>query len=210
MFMSASKNRFSLKVKGKSDFELDEIVQNQNQYMPEMVLAAFDELEFRKGFMDEKKKEFITSEKLKEQSAQARKLKKVSSIPEDLPNSIRNSAILIYISAALSVTVNLITFSGVLSLNGILLAALGFMVHKGSNGWRWVLTILFGLGTLISLISLSYDLVNGFSFHISLLSLTQTLIQLSAVVLLFLPESRNWYRGLKGEQVEEDEFIFRD
>jgi hypothetical protein len=202
--------KFSEKFKEKSDSDLFQITENPSSYQKEAVLTAIFELESREignGEITELKTKIENQIELSEKQI---KKSAESKIPTDLPNSISNSAKLIYASIVLGIinpiivqlTTDVESFSDPKNLAIFLisigiLGSLGYNINRGENWARIVFTILCGIGFLM------FPFVVPATFQISrivgFISLIQAILQLLAIILLFNSESRSWYRNKKNE-----------
>lgn len=199
-------SRYVQKVKLKSKNELESIIQNRNHYEGEMVAAALSELELRGEEVEEKILVEKSIEKDKRKKFNREKIKH-KSIPEDLPIQIKVAAYLIYASVAIGFIFSLMHMSsggidGEISFNliPVILLAIGYYIHRGSNTARWIFTGLMILGLAIILVFSGSIL--GFIASLNI----RLLLHIVSVILLFLPPSRNWYGGNK--PIDEEEKLF--
>ncbi len=197
-------NRFINKVRNKSNAELERIIANNSDFQKEMIIAAIAELEGRGEFV-EKREEIIDTFEKKEAEMTFRKKEKTKFIPEDLPRTIKFSAYLLYTSILISIVLASLngfgTNDGIISFNIglILMTVLAVYVHRGSNSARWALTLLMGLGVLLKVALM----IPAFGVRITVS--IQSLIQLAAVILLYVDDSRAWYRSQCVEDNDEEE-----
>lgn len=86
-----------------------------------------------------------------------------------------------------ALTIQFITF--------VSLALIIWLISKRKNWARWIFSILAILGIPMMIDSILSDLNNAPIYAI--ISIIQTLIQLAAIILLFLKPSREWFKKPK-------------
>ena len=198
--------KFTDKLKGKTDSELMEYIENSGSYQKEAILTAIMELESRGHSNDEMQtlKNDIQSKLLVEKNLQDQAQE--SKIPKDLPDSISKASKMIYFSVALGVInpiiVNLLTevdnFANpksliIILISTITLAFVGYQINLGKRWARDIFTVLVGLGFLL------FPVVIADTFRLSpivgVLTVAQAFLQGYAIFLLFKKDSKYWYRN---------------
>lgn len=198
-------NSYTSKMINKSDTELLDYVNNRTQFQEDAVIAAIFELD-KRGKVDseilELKNKII--QKTVNQNKQIQKSKDEFKIPSDIPRTISNAAKLLYLTIGIGVVNSILmeftteyqSYSDPKTLT-ILIISLGlmgffaFMINIGKKWARNTFLVLFGLGFLM----FPFTIAHYFSLNpmIGLLSLTQTGLQIFALILLFKKETKDWY-----------------
>ena len=204
-------NKFSKKLSEKSESQLKEIILNEKVYTSELVLGAIHELEKREH-------ELEGLEDIKQRLEKSVNEEVVSIKEPFIPKGIP----LTYVIAAVLIYLNAISFF-ILSNFELRLGAHSYSMSGGITGLLLVLIILIGVVVhggrvagvyLVSLVILfhtyNYFFSEGTFFNNSRLTIFLALPYIGALFLLLLPVSLKWYKSQKGEQVEEEEFIFPD
>jgi hypothetical protein len=129
----------------------------------------------------------------------------------EVPVNIKRAANLLWASAALvvvfivAVLVGLITMPGNSSLTGLdivinivtfgVLALLANRISNRSNWARWVLAVIDGLGAvgMVFSIVVAPEMWRSASLSHYGIALLQTILQMSALVLVFTSSSRAWF-----------------
>ena len=194
---------FEAKVKGKSDQELEEIVNHPKDYQPEFLSAAIEEIKSRGVKIDTSKTENIIAEEQQTKINSAQRWK----IPENLHPKIRLASNLLFASLVIGVIRQFFaqtsySISGLSDealpglFSGLIVIAMAYAIRLGISWARILLLVfmVFGLFLTISFVSfyIEYAPVAG------ILELLQTLVQLYALVLLFQKPASNWYKENDG------------
>jgi len=215
MLMYSHGNRFKKLAKGKTTFELNDIILNEKSYMPDLVIAAIAELD-RRGEKSENMDLLNTRTQESLKAAQEEIKVKEPFIPKGVPISFILAAGLIY----LSVITLLILINYGLTIGSYSYSMTG---GKGLYGLILIVLILTGLivqgGRVAGIYLVSFIiLIHIYNFFFSdssfyawsLLTIVLVLPHALALVLMLLPKSLKWYKSQNGKLVEEEEFIFRD
>jgi hypothetical protein len=168
-------------LKQKSNLQLEEYIKPESRFIPEASKFAFEILKSRGRNFSEEEMEQINSliEKKEE--------KKEIVIHENnikASNLMFLSAVLGLINFSLSdeITIKNGISATIMSLSFLIFLAL--LIRRGYNGVKYILTALFILGLVFYIPYLGYDLQN-FPLN-GIISICQSIAQISAVVLLFL------------------------
>lgn len=205
-------NYFSPKMAKKSDSQLRTIIGDAKVHAEEARLAAIWELEKRDQAVEgtaEVEAEIQERVAAKEREKQARKNNWKQA--EGLPSTIKVSAILIYASIVLGI-LNMVAVAPlsnvrielntdaivILVISYALTAYIGFMVGLGRSWARITYTVLCALGVLVTLPQLL--LLLTVAPAMGSVSLLQNILQVGAVVLIFLKPSRAWYEASRETQ----------
>lgn len=195
-------NYFSSKMVNKSSEELEKIVSG-NDHTSEAKLAAVWELENRNENSSETEK--VKSSIIeKENLNKAQRIEdKKSLIPaKDVPLVI----LIAFAFYALSTIIGLSLFISnglysipvkfIVSLISLLILGIPYMVVLKKN-WARILLLVF---YLFGLISPTISIIQGGQVLINEVAIFQTLLQLIALVLMFLPISNRWFKGEASEK----------
>ncbi len=128
----------------------------------------------------------------------------------EVPKKVKQASNLIYISLAIglvkSVLYETMTSQNILSqprglsiavITIIILAYFGFEIGKGKNWARITFLVLF----IIGMIPYPFYLINEFKMSpiIAIVSISQMLIQLYILIILFTGESKEWFKKHNSE-----------
>ena len=201
-------NNFSKKMQDKSDQELLEVVENREKFQQNAFIAAVWELEKREKA--EPKYTELKDEMLSKQQQVDKSVNNAFVVPEDLPKQIKMAAYLLFgtilVGVINSILYNYFTngeayansssiFTVIFSL--ALMTFFSYMILLGKNWARITYLVLFLLGAVLSIPVLIYYFT--FSPIIGFISLTQTGLQIYALILLYRKESKDWYLKQKTE-----------
>jgi tryptophan-rich sensory protein len=198
-------NSYTYKMTNKSDSELLDYVNNRTQFQADAVIAAIIELD-KRGKADSAilgiKKQI--EQKIENRNEQIQQSREDFKVPKDLPKTISNAAKLIYLTLGIGI-VNSIIMELTTDFNNIsdpknlfvLIISLGLMaffaykIHMGKKWARTTFLILF----LIGMIMFPFTLIQFFQLNplTGIISLTQTGLQIYALILLYKPDSKDWY-----------------
>jgi len=201
-------NSFTSKMISKSDSDLLDYVNNYTQYQDNAVISAINELD-KRGKADseilEIKNQII--QKIDNQNQQIQQSKDEFKIPNDIPKTISNAAKLLYLTIGIGIVNSLLmefttdyqSYSDpkTLSILVISLGLMGFFAYMINIGRKWArntFLVLFGLGFLMFPFTITHYF--GLNPLIGLLSLTQTGLQIFALILLFKKETKDWYKKM--------------
>ena len=200
-------NSYTSKMINKSESELLDYVNNRTQFQVDAVIAAINELDKRgkanSEILDIKKQ---IDQKIENQNKQIQQSKEDLKIPKNIPITISNAAKLIYFTLGLgivnSVIMELTTdfknlsdpknlFIVILSLG--LTAFFAYKIHMGRKWARTTFLVLF----LIGMIMFPFTLIQFFQLNplTGIISLIQTGLQIYALILLYKPASKEWYKN---------------
>ncbi|MFP4621547.1 MAG: hypothetical protein ACLFM7_09565 [Bacteroidales bacterium] len=207
-------NRFTTIMEERSNEELMEILlRKRNDYQSEAVDAARKELGRRNLSPEQieeitdliQQREELERDQLETQHSWFESCRNYVRIPSNLPFSIKLGAWLIYLSLFLDIirvillnrqgiVHSLIDGPTVLILAGYLL--IGYMIHTGKNWARLFFVSLL----LIHLVLYPFYIGSSFETDITLGIIISTAFaaRISALVLLFVYNSRKWYRKRYG------------
>jgi hypothetical protein len=198
-------NSYTYKMTNKSDSELLDYVNNRTQFQADAVIAAIIELD-KRGKADSAilgiKKQI--EQKIENRNEQIQQSREDFKVPKDLPKTISNAAKLIYLTLGIGI-VNSIIMELTTVFNNIsdpknlfvLIISLGLMaffaykIHMGKKWARTTFLVLF----LIGMIMFPFTLIQFFQLNplTGIISLTQTGLQIYALILLYKPDSKDWY-----------------
>jgi tryptophan-rich sensory protein len=198
-------NSYTYKMTNKSDSELLDYVNNRTQFQADAVIAAIIELD-KRGKADSAilgiKKQI--EQKIENRNEQIQQSREDFKVPKDLPKTISNAAKLIYLTLGIGI-VNSIIMELTTDFNNIsdpknlfvLIISLGLMaffaykIHMGKKWARTTFLVLF----LIGMIMFPFTLIQFFQLNplTGIISLTQTGLQIYALILLYKPDSKDWY-----------------
>ncbi|TRX63172.1 hypothetical protein [Carboxylicivirga sp. M1479] len=201
--MSYTNNKFTKVVSQYSDIQLQDIIDNREDYVDEMILAAINELDKRnanKTEIEEIKQSVelrVESNELYEQERKEQSDNRFT-IPINLPKEIRTAAYLLYLSTAIGIVAMI--FLSVKYSVGINIGELGitvptftimlfvaYMIHAGYKWARNLFVGMFIIGMIIQLASISH-------MPISPLNMSQIVLQIMAIYFLFTADVRKWYK----------------
>jgi hypothetical protein len=165
----------------KSNLQLEEYIKPESRFVPQAIKFAFEILKSRgRDFSEEESEQINLLIEKKEE-------KKEIVIHENnikASNLMFLSAVLGLINFSLSdeITIKTGITAAIISLSFIIF--LGILIRRGINGVKYILATLFILGLVFYIPYLISDLQN---FPINgIISICQSIAQISAVVLLFL------------------------
>ena len=191
---------FEAKVKGKSDQELEDIVNHPKDYQPEFLSAAIEEIKSRGVKIDTSKTEFVIAEEQQAKVDSAQRWK----TPENLHPTIRQASNLIFASLILwiirtffaqsSVNINGLSDDGLFS--GLVVIALAYAIRLGISWIRVVLLVFMIFSLLLEVFFVPFYIDQAPIAGV--LELLQTLVQVYALVLLFQKPAREWYKENQG------------
>ncbi|MEL6217929.1 MAG: hypothetical protein AAFR79_05600 [Pseudomonadota bacterium] len=126
------------------------------------------------------------------------------------PLSVRAFEALILLSLAIGLTVTALTWADltrevgpglVLLVQGatvlVVLGGVFLVARRGSNIARWAVTVMFGIGFIAYIPQVAF-LFSG-QPTVGLLGAVQVMLQLSAVLMLFRPDAKLWFRNRRSE-----------
>lgn len=198
-------NIFTNKMINKSDSELLDLINNRTLFQVNAVIAAINELD-KRGKVDSEILEIKMQieQKIEHQKEQIQQSKEDLKIPKNLPKTISNAVLLIYITIGIGI-VNSIIMELTTNLKNIsepknlfvLIFTLGLMALIARNihfGKKWARTTYLAL-FLLGLIAYPFSLIQFFQLNplIAIISLTQTGLQIYALFLLYKQDSKDWY-----------------
>ena len=201
--MSNTNNKFNKIVSQYSDIQLQDIIDNREDYVDEMILAAINELDKRnanKTEIEEIKQNIelrVDSKELYELKRKEQRDNRLK-VPTNLPKEIRTAAYLLYLSTAigiiamvfLSVKYSVGINIGELSITVPEFAIMLFVAYMIHAGYKWARNLFIGLfliGMIIQLGSISH-------MPISPLNMSQIVLQIMAIYFLFTANVRKWYK----------------
>jgi len=198
-------NNFKTLMESLSESELLFYIDNKTQFQEEAVIAAIDELNNRgkvNNQITDTKQKII--DKIEKNETYTKKSEDKFKVPKNLPKTISIAAKLIYFTICIGL-INYVIVELASEINSspvglkfiILIISLvinsfiAFMIHLGH---KWARTV-FLVFSIIGFIVYPYSLTFLFKISIisGIISLLLTGIQIYILVLLFKPDSKEWY-----------------
>jgi len=119
---------------------------------------------------------------------------------------------LLWLSAVITALFTLTAYIGVFSLkipgdaviSNLLTVAFLLLcavkIGAGRNWARWLLLVVFSLGSLMLPVALVFapQVVRSMPLHLVVVGFVQFAIQLAALILVFTPASKEWFRPAEG------------
>jgi len=201
-----NQNKFLEKFNLKTDSELEHIISDKITYVELARIAAIELLEKRnvKSTELDTAKTEINEKIIENEVQQTNKINNNNKFQAEFPNTISNAAKLIYLSLIFGL-INTIIFKFTNVLQNfsnpkelittiISVGLMIFIAYNISTGKKWARTV-FLVFSIIGFIIYPFILIEFFrqNLLVGILSIISTSLQIYSLILLYKPDSKEWY-----------------